>query len=125
MNHFPPCGDQQPVDGDVMNKNRLFFAARARRTAPIAAVLAVVVLAGSAGQASAQGLFGLFGSPARDPAPAPAMSYGDPVAPPASTRPASVPAAPSAGRTVTYCVRLCDGRHFPIQNASPATAAAL
>ena len=81
-------------------------------------------MAASAGQASAQGLFGLFGSPQRDPAPAQTLSYADPVvAPPASTRPA--PAAPSAGRTVTYCVRLCDGRHFPIQSHSAATAAQL
>ncbi len=31
----------------------------------------------------------------------------------------------SVGRTVTYCVRLCDGRHFPIQHHSAATAARL
>jgi hypothetical protein len=106
-----------------MNKNRTFSAARIRRSAPIAAVFAVV-LAGSAGQTSAQGLFGLFGSPQRDPAPAPAMSYADPaVPPPVSVRPA--PAAPSAGRTVSYCVRLCDGRHFPIQSHSAASAAQL
>jgi len=33
-------------------------------------------------------------------------------------------AAPQAGPTVTYCVRLCDGRYFPVQrkatNSSPA-----
>jgi hypothetical protein len=109
-----------------MNKNRTFSAARIRRLAPIAAALAVVVLAGSAGQASAQGLFGLFGSPQRDPAPAQTLSYADPVVPPpASTRPAPTSAAPSAGRTVTYCVRLCDGRHFPVQSHSAASAAQL
>jgi Protein of unknown function (DUF2865) len=115
----PRAGSQ----GDVMNNRWTLSAARIRRLAPIAAILAVVLVAGSAGQATAQGLFDLFG-PRRDPAPAQQMSYAEPVAPPAaSARPVS--AAPSAGQTVAYCVRLCDGRYFPIQHHSAATAAQL
>ncbi len=75
------------------------------------------------GQASAQGLFdSLFGRQAPRYAPAPqALSYADP----AVTRGQAQPAAPSvgSGRATAFCVRLCDGRHFPIQrhrNATPA-----
>jgi hypothetical protein len=105
-----------------MNNRWTLSAARIRRLAPIAAILAVVLVAGSAGQAAAQGLFELFG-PRRDPAPAQQMSYAEPLPPPASARPVST--APAAGRSVTYCVRLCDGRYFPVQNQGAASAAEL
>jgi hypothetical protein len=51
------------------------------------------------------------------------MSYAEPAAPFSSPRPAST--APSGGGRVTYCVRLCDGRYFPVQSNSAASAAEL
>ena len=109
--------------GVIMHKNCTFSASRIRYARPFATALAIVFMVGLAGQASAQGLFGLFSSPQRDPISTQTMSFADPARPPASARPAL--AAPSAGRTVTYCVRLCDGRHFPIQSHNAATAAQL
>jgi Protein of unknown function (DUF2865) len=74
--------------------------------------------------ASAQGFFDLlFGSASRQPDPpvqAPAS------APPTETR--SSPAARSAivtRRSVNYCVRLCDGRYFPIASNDATSAVQL
>ena len=65
----------------------------------------------------------LFGAP-QPQAPSPAVqSYAEPgpVAPPAlgseSVRQGSV----NSGRTVAYCVRLCDGQHFPLERINNAT----
>ena len=79
--------------------------------------------------ARAEGLLDfLFGGPRHqqtEPLPPPAQSYAEP--------PARVaPAAPlgqenvhlgggSTGRTVAYCVRLCDGQHFPLDHLANAT----
>jgi len=88
------------------------------------AVLALVVPAGSA---SAQNLFdSLFGSFRRGPAAPSATAYADPFSAwnPFGSRPAEAPQAEMGGG-VAYCVRLCDGRFFPIQrhgNQSPAQA---
>ena len=94
------------------------------------AALALVALAVSGTPAPAQGLFDmLFGGAPRPPrgyVPPQGSSYADPSNP--SDRP--VYGAPGAapqvsggtGRAVSYCVRLCDGRYFPIQrhaNANP------
>ena len=86
------------------------------------AVLAVVLIAAPAGAASAQGLFDFFnGTPRQAPqTPAPSLAYADPVAAPPKAA-ASAPRAAGSGSTVAYCVRLCDGRHFPIQHHSAAT----
>jgi len=63
-------------------------------------------------EASAQGLFEAFFSAFRQPAfqslPPRTQAYADP----------APPAAPSG---VVYCVRLCDGRYFPIQHNVSAT----
>ncbi|PWT91780.1 MAG: hypothetical protein C5B56_03320 [Proteobacteria bacterium] len=68
--------------------------------------------------ASAQGLFDfLFGKPR---APSSASSYADPNAP--TDRPDAGPRYDSSSG-VAYCVRLCDGRYFPIQRASGANVA--
>ena len=85
--------------------------------------LVVAPLAGLPNEASAQGLFDtLFGAP-RPVAAAPAASTKADAAGPA------LPAAPRpnlhtavVGRSVTFCVRLCDGRFFPMQHHG-ATAA--
>jgi hypothetical protein len=76
------------------------------------------------GPASAQGLFDvLFGGRAapRYAPPAQALSYADPAATPGPAP--SGTASFGSGRATAYCVRLCDGRHFPMQrhrNATPA-----
>ncbi len=107
--------------GNVFDNRREFG-----RTAAIASV--ALMLTGA--PASAQGLFDmLFGGAPRAPrgyAPPQGSAYADPSNP--SDRPGYGPssAAPQAssgtGRAVSYCVRLCDGRYFPIQrhaNANP------
>src|SRR5262245_31582487 len=84
------------------------------------AVLAMVIL--SATSASAQNLFdSLFGR--RPSAPGSASSFADPFS---SWNPFGRPAeAPRVemGGGVAFCVRLCDGRYFPIQRHSGATPA--
>ena len=53
--------------------------------------------------------------------PPQASSYADPSQSYSGERPA--PSSGGGGRAVAYCVRLCDGRYFPIQrhaNANPA-----
>jgi Protein of unknown function (DUF2865) len=105
-----------------MNNFSTPAAACIRHPSILAAFLAAVLFAGSPGEARAQGLFDLFGGSQRAAAPAaPAQSlaHADPVAPPSSRRPAHP--TTTAGRTVAYCVRLCDGRHFPIQHHNAAT----
>jgi hypothetical protein len=65
--------------------------------------------------ASAQGIFeALFGSPRRAPA-GPSSSYADPNSQYAPAVPRASPSPAAA-----YCVRLCDGRFFPIQKSSGA-----
>lgn len=93
------------------------------------AAFALAALTLTATPASAQGLFDmLFGGAPRAPrgyVPPQGSAYADPSNP--SDRPinpgGSSPAASSGtGRAVSYCVRLCDGRYFPIQrhaNANP------
>jgi hypothetical protein len=82
------------------------------------------------GEARAQGFFDfLFGGPERQPPPPP---------PPITPRPPSsigriAPAplgqenvnenAGSTGHAVAFCVRLCDGQHFPIEQMANATPA--
>jgi hypothetical protein len=80
--------------------------------------LAAVALGTPSAPASAQGLFDfLFGKPRP---PSSASSYADPNSP--TGRPDSGPHYDS-GSGVAYCVRLCDGRYFPIQRASGANVA--
>jgi hypothetical protein len=68
----------------------------------------------SPGEASAQGLFeaffGAFRQPADQSLPPRTQAYADPT-----------PSAVPSGRPVAYCVRLCDGRYFPIQRNVSAT----
>jgi hypothetical protein len=83
----------------------------------VTALAATGLLAlGPADMASAQGLFDfLFGTP-RQQQPAPP--------PPTAAPPVNVPrpAAPSSSSGLTgsfaYCVRLCDGRYFPLQRSN-------
>jgi hypothetical protein len=76
--------------------------------------------------ANAAGLFDfLFGGQQERRAPAaPVESYAEPSAPvaPAPLGPESVrQSSGSTGHEVAYCVRLCDGQHFPLERMSNAT----
>lgn len=71
--------------------------------------------------ASAQGLFDfLFSGPRRPALPPGTSSYGDPNG--QESRPEAAP-RPESGSSVAYCVRLCDGRYFPIQRSSGVNTA--
>ena len=73
--------------------------------------------------ASAQGLFDfLFGSPARPGPPPPPAPMPIPIR--ASGHDGERRPAPS-GPAAVFCVRLCDGRYFPIQRARGANPAQL
>ena len=86
-------------------------------------VLALLVPAGSASaQNIFDSLFGRFNRPSAGPS---ATAYADPFSAwnPFGSRPAEAPQADAGGGA--YCVRLCDGRFFPIQrqaSQSPAQA---
>jgi hypothetical protein len=86
--------------------------------------IAVLALVMPTGSASAQNIFeSLFGRFNRAPS---ATAYADPSSAwnPFGSRPAETPQAEMGGG-VAYCVRLCDGRFFPIQrqaSQSPAQA---
>jgi hypothetical protein len=84
-----------------------------RRSQLAAALLAAIVAALSPAPASAQNLFDLFFGGMRR-AMAPASSYADPRQDGrvSRTRYGSGPYVGGGG--IAYCVRLCDGRHFPI-----------
>jgi hypothetical protein len=63
----------------------------------------------------------LFGPPKRPSPPASASFYADPSSPQYNST--GRPSEPSAqrvesGPAVSYCVRLCDGRYFPIQRSA-------
>ncbi len=103
----------------------MLFRRKSYRTYPdwgLLIGLAVLVTVALATPASAQGLFDFFfGGYRRAPQQsAPGNSYADPFfgqRGPYEDRPAGT------GRSVAYCVRLCDGHFFPIQrvaNANPA-----
>jgi hypothetical protein len=87
------------------------------------AMLAVAVPIAPASAQGQGGVFNfLFGSP-RPSTPSSASSYADPNSQvsPFGTKPGD-PNAPSvaSGPSVSYCVRLCDGRFFPVQRATGA-----
>jgi hypothetical protein len=95
------------------------------------ALVALAVVATSlpvpAGAQNENFLHLLFGGPQRPRqyVPQQAIPYADPGQADRTfgERPASAPSAGGGGARVAYCVRLCDGRYFPIQrhaNASPA-----
>jgi hypothetical protein len=77
----------------------------------IAAIGATTVFGG--GNAEAQGFFDFFGF-GRRPAPPPQVQ---PYAPPGFDEGAPVERRAESTPSATYCVRLCDGRFFPIQRA--------
>jgi hypothetical protein len=73
--------------------------------------------------AQAGGLFDFFFNGPQDQKPQPPPAYAEPSAPliPAPLGSESVRQGSGAGRTVAYCVRLCDGQHFPVGHMTNAT----
>lgn len=90
-------------------------------SAGLLCAFSVAFLVAAPGAASAGFFDFLFGG--QQSAPSPGVSaYAEPTAP--STRlPADLGAVQpaSSGRAVAFCVRLCDGRHFPLEHAANAT----
>lgn len=97
----------------------------------IAALLAgALAAAGVAapGSAQAQGFFDfLFGGP-QHPAPPPTTNYPPPpppglgrVAPPPMEQERVSGGEASTGHGVAFCVRLCDGQHFPLERMNNTT----
>ena len=98
------------------------------RAAFLAGALCAALTVSAPGAAQAQGFFDfLFGGPQRPPPPPP--SYPPP--PPQIGRIAPAPLgqervnenAGTTGHGVAFCVRLCDGQHFPLERMANATPA--
>ncbi len=85
-----------------------------------AAIMGFAVLAATAlvpAPASAEGLFDFFfGGPQRQAPPPSASAYADPTQ--NLPRPSDSGPRVESGPSVSYCVRLCDGRFFPIQRSA-------
>jgi len=115
------------------NRGQIRRRGAARNGAKRGAAAAALYLMGlSFGEARAQGLFEiLFRSHENPAAPSQALSYARPDSP--STKPAapvkkplaSLASASGPAAAGHYCVRLCDGRFFPIVHQSAASAAQL
>jgi hypothetical protein len=112
-----------------MPQRRAAWLSRRRIVAPlaIACVLSLPLSGMLLSEAWAQGLFGaLFGAitgqrppPARQ---APSLGYSDPSAEPRAPETRSA----SSGRGGNaHCVRLCDGRHFPVARSANVAPGAL
>ncbi len=111
-------------DGTVFIHHRRDVRGLCLRTLFVAA-LAAAALPLHPGAASAQSLFeNLFGGFRRPAAAQPVPQAAAYAAPSAATAAPSEPSA-GTGRSVTYCVRLCDGRYFPMQRHSAASPAQL
>ena len=96
------------------------------REAAVAGPLIATALIAAPVTARAGGLFDLFFNGFQQ-RPANVNSYAEPPAPIGRVAPAS-PGGPESvsqgndtGRGVAFCVRLCDGQHFPLERASNST----
>jgi hypothetical protein len=94
----------------------------ARLTGLLIATMTVTAVVVPAPPASAQGLFDFLFRGQRGGPPASASPYADPSYPGFDRE--RVSGAPS-GIAGTFCVRLCDGRYFPIQRGGGANPAQL
>ena len=88
----------------------------------LAGALSAALILAAPGPAHAGFLDFLFGSAPQQP-PADINSYAEPSAPgmPLPSGRTSLPASGSTGHAVSFCVRLCDGQHFPLEHLSNAT----
>jgi hypothetical protein len=81
--------------------------------------VAALAVAAAPAPAAAQNLFDFFFSGARRPAPPPsATAFADPQTDSPAAKPSDPGPRVESGPTVSYCVRLCDGRFFPIQRSA-------
>jgi hypothetical protein len=120
-----------PAEGHFLHSLRGVAVVHWRRSTWAAAAVAGALFTGviaAPDLAHAGGLFDfLFGGPQDRQQPAPVESYAEPSAPIAPVAP--VPSGPESvrqgggggGRYVAYCVRLCDGLHFPMEHLTNAT----
>jgi Protein of unknown function (DUF2865) len=96
-----------------------------RRAAALFAVLAAGSLVAMPGSARTEGFFDLlFGGFHERATPPPQVnSYAEPSTPisPAPLGPENVHRGGGTGRSVAFCVRLCDGQHFPLEHMANAT----
>jgi hypothetical protein len=89
-----------------------------------ALLVAVVPIVTLPGDVSAQGLFDwFFGGPRQEPEQqpppdAPANIKRAPAAAPSTPGGPSASSTPGTTGSFAYCVRLCDGRYFPLQRSS-------
>jgi hypothetical protein len=102
------------------------------RASLLGCALALIGSAAAPDAACAQGLFDfLFGPPQNEAAPPPSPL---PHLPPPAERPGRIVPSPlgqenvnegggSTGHGVAFCVRLCDGQHFPLEQMVKGTAA--
>ncbi len=104
----------------------MLFSRSKRIKWPAAALFgagAAVLLAAAPGPASA-GIFDFLFGPQQQAAPPPDVnSYAEP-SPPLARLPVDLGAVQpgsGSGRFVAYCVRLCDGQHFPLNHLTTAT----
>ena len=80
---------------------------------------AALAVAAVPAPAAAQGLFDFLFNSARRPAPPPtATAYADPQTDSDEVKPRDPGPRVDVGPAVSYCVRLCDGRFFPIQRSA-------
>ena len=102
----------------------VLFSRSKRITWPAVALFGAgvgVLLAAAPSPASA-GIFDFLFGPQQQAAPPPDVtSYAEPSAP-LTRLPTDLGAVqPGSGRFVTFCVRLCDGQHFPLDHMTNAT----
>ena len=98
----------------VLKSRHMSFGLFAR-----AILVAGLAIAAAPAPAAAQNLFDFFFSGARRPSPPPmASAYADPQAEPNGARSSDPGSRAESGPAVSYCVRLCDGRFFPIQRSA-------
>jgi uncharacterized protein DUF2865 len=91
--------------------------------ATLLAGFAALAVAAMPAPAAAQSLFDFFFNGARRPTPPPtASAYADPQADPYEAKPSDAGPRVDVGPSVSYCVRLCDGRFFPIQHSAATPA---
>jgi len=91
-------------------------------------VLASAAMMSAAGSAHAEGLFDfLFGGPQQPPPtenyshpPPPAAGIGR-IAPAPLGQESVIEGNGTTGHSVAFCVRLCDGRHYPMENMAKGT----
>jgi hypothetical protein len=99
----------------------VMFSARRRLIVSVAALLAAPL---ASGPALAQGLFDFLFKP--QPASPNVRSYAPPQPGLSSGRPAAgAPRLSGTSRHASYCVRLCDGRYFPVQRTGAVQAGEL